>query len=144
MYLVALSLDDFNRLPPDEQKHVIDILVTELDNQSDDLQSKAMGYLFNAYISGSIDRLMFMGIAHELRNTNPLVFYFNVDNVDGYNLTPQSSGATSISGPVHYLPNSFVSNSTDKLMFSSELYLTNLGQAFFDNVYLPMNQKRIA
>lgn len=92
MYLVALSLDDFNRLPPDEQKHVIDILVTELDNQSDDLQSKAMGYLFNAYISGSIDRLMFMGIAHELRNTNPLVFYFNVDNVDGYNLPHKVQG----------------------------------------------------
>lgn len=61
------SRDDFDSLPPDEQEYVIDILVTELDNQPDDLQSEAMAYLFSAYISGTIDRLMFTGIAHELK-----------------------------------------------------------------------------
>jgi hypothetical protein len=134
------TLDEFSKLSADDQKYVVDILVTELDSQSDDMQSEAMGYLFNAYIAGSIDRLMFMGIAHELKNANPLVFYFNVDS---YNLTPRNTGTTIDSGPVHYLPASFVANGTDKLAFSSELYLTNLGQAFFDNVYNPMSQKHM-
>lgn len=134
------TLEDFNKLPTDEQKQVVDILVTELDSQADDLQAEAMGYLFNAYISSSIDRLTFMGIAHELKNTNPLVFYFNVDS---YKLTERKPGTTIDDGPIHYLPTSFTSNSTEKLAFSSELYLTNLGKAFFENVYTPMSQEHM-
>lgn len=135
------TLDEFSKLSTDDQKYVVDILVTELDSQSDDLQSEAMGYLFNAYITGSIDRLMFMGIAHELKNTNPLVFYFSVDS---YTLTSRSSGTTIDSGPTHYLPTSFAaSNNINGFLSSSEIYLTNLGRAFFDNVYNPMSQKHM-
>lgn len=134
----SFSLEDFNKLTSNEQKHVVDILVTELDNQADDLQSEAMGYLFNAYIGGLIERLMFMGIAHELKNTNPLVFYFNVDS---YILTERKAGTTIDGGPIHYLPTSFFSSTTDTLAFSSELYLTNLGKAFFENIYIPMSHR---
>lgn len=134
------NLEDFVELPKDDQRQVVDILVTELDSQADDLQSEATGYLFNAYIRGSIDRLMFMGIAHELKNTNPLVFYFNADS---YKLTEREPGTTIDDGPIHYLPTSFTSNTTEKLAFSSEIYLTNLGKAFFENIYTPMSGKHM-
>jgi len=132
-------IEDFYKLTLEEQRQVIDILVTELDNQSDDYQSEAMGYLFNAYITGKLHRLTFLGIAHELKNTNPLVFYFNVD---GYKLA-QNMGGTEIElGPINYLPSAFITASTDKVITATgHTFLTKLGEAFFENVYEPMSQK---
>lgn len=146
-----LDIDEFSKLDPAMQTMVADIIVTELDNHADDLQSEALGYLFTAYVCGKIERLTFLGVAHEIKNTNPLVFYFNVDAY-GYELardkleppdfdyTQHKRGTTINSGPIQYLPASFKTNSTNKLAFSSELYMTNLGEAFFEHVYEPMSK----
>lgn len=147
------NLDDFNQLPQEEQKYVVDILVTELDNQSDNLQAEALGYLFAAYIAKDVDRLIFLGVAHELKNTNPLVFYFNVDSysfddmeklkkIDNISYSG-SMRARITSGPTQYLPSAFMSNGNEMLISSSELYVTNLGEAFFKYVYLPMQQEHL-
>lgn len=136
------NMDAYNALKQEEKEAMVDILVTELDNQTDDLQSEALGLLFVAYIEQRIDRLIFMGIAHELKNTNPLAFYFNVDSIRVTEKYKDKDLA--ISGPVHYLPSSFYSDGTDKLQFSSEgPFLTNLGRAFYDNVYRPMSERYI-
>ncbi len=150
------DIEDFRNLSKSEQSQVVDVLMTELDNHTDDLQSEALGYLFAAYVSGKIDRLIFIGVAHELKNTNPLVFYFNVDsysyelrnensNFDGldFGFTKRPSGTTIDNGPVQYLPAAFKSNSTAKLAFSSELYMSNLGEAFFEHVYSPMKRAHV-
>lgn len=136
------NMNAYNALKQEEKEAMIDILVTELDNQTDDLQSEALGLLFVAYIERRIDRLIFMGIAHELKNTNPLAFYFNVDSIGVTEKYKDKDLA--ISGPVHYLPSSFYSDGTDKLSFSSEgPFLTNLGRAFYNNVYKPMSERYV-
>lgn len=134
----GFGISAYEKLEQHEKETMIDVLVTELDSQTDRLQSEALGLLFIAYVRQAIDRLTFLGIAHELKNTNPLLFYFNVD---GIGVTEKyKTKELAISGPVHYLPSSFYSDGTDKLQFSSEgPFLTNLGKAFYNNVYLPMS-----
>jgi hypothetical protein len=132
------SIDDFRELPQSEQQMVIDILVAELDGQTDDKQAEALALLFAAYIRKDIDRLIFHGVAHELKNINPLTFYFNVDNLT----TGESkAGIRLTGGPTHYLPSTFYGNRSDTLNFSSDLFLTNLGKIFFTCIYNPMMQK---
>lgn len=131
----SFQVANYVALSSEEKQLTIDILVTELDAQTDDMQSEALALLFMAYINGNIDRLMFHGISHELKNTNPLVFYFSVD---GFMLTSEHSGVR-ISGPLHYLPASFYSNSSPGgLTGLGEMYLTNLGEVFFTDIYQPM------
>lgn len=155
----GFTLDDFYALPSEQQEQVVDILVTELDSQSDDLQAEALGHLFTAYISKDIDHLLFLGVAHELKNINPLVFYFNVDSYTFddaarlESLTPVHAGFFNTpmpvqikSGPVQYLPSTFITGSTNasgSFQISSNAYMTNLGEAFFNYVYKPMQQKRL-
>jgi hypothetical protein len=128
----------YESLKSEEKATMIDILVTELDNQTDKLQSEALGLLFVAYIQKKIDRLTFLGIAHELKNTNPLLFYFNVDSIGVTEKYKDKDLA--LYGPVHYLPSSFYSNGTDRLQLSSDgPFLTSLGRAFYENVYVPMS-----
>ncbi len=134
------DVEAYGALEQEEKEAMIDIVVTELDNQTDNLQSEALGLLFVAYIQKKIDRLAFLGIAHELKNTNPLAFYFNMDSIVVREKFKAKELA--VSGPVHYLPSSFYSNGTDKLQFSSDgPFLTNLGKAFYENVYKPMAQR---
>ncbi|MFZ2125008.1 MAG: hypothetical protein WA087_00515 [Candidatus Saccharimonadales bacterium] len=154
LQLGDFNIDDLNNLPKEEQVILIDTVVTELDNHTDTLQSEALGYLFKAYVSGKIDRLAFTGIAHELKNTNPLVFYFNVDGYttkqppklppnatnDGFVFTTRKYGTTIDSGPVDYLPAAFKSNSSSVMQFTTETILTNLGEVFFEYVYNPMKK----
>lgn len=142
-FLLALldgkfDLEDYKKLPNNEQKQIIDILTTELDNQTNDRQAEALGLLFSSYISGKITNLIFIGVSHELKNINPLIF-------DTYELKIIQFGTDMrnkrIEGPTHYLPNSFYSNSNSQFDFSSDLLLTNLGEAFFEHIYNPMLQK---
>lgn len=128
---------DYEALNSEEKQLILDILVTELDEQTDDKQAEALALLFSAYIRKDIERLMFHGIAHELKSTNPLVFYFNVD---GFRLFPGKSG-NRVEGPLHYLPASFYANFTPEIQFSSDYHLTNLGETFFEYIYNPMNEK---
>ena len=131
------SVDNYLALSDEERQLVLDILVTELDAQTDDMQSEALALLFNTYTRKDIDRLTFHGIAHELKSTNPLAFSFNTD---GFNLRTVKAG-TIVEGPLHYLPSSFYSTQTDMIQFSSMYFLTNLGEAFFTHVYNPMSKK---
>lgn len=133
----GFNLRDYEVLSPEERQLVIDILVTELDAQTDDMQSEALALLFKAYADKKIERLMFHGVAHELKNINPLVFYFSVD---GFSLKAQGAGV-SIDGPLHYLSQAFYSNQTGGLQFTTDHYLTNLGLVFFDVIYTPMREK---
>jgi hypothetical protein len=151
------SPSDLNELSKEEQLRLIDTVVTELDIHTDSLQSEALGYLFKAYVSSKIDRLVFTGVAHELKNTNPLVFYFNVDSYStkqppklppfpadtGFAFTTRNYGTSIDRGPIEYLPAAFKSNSSDTMKFSSETILTNLGEAFFEHVYKPMQKVHI-
>jgi hypothetical protein len=134
------NLEDYYRLPEAEQRQIIDILTTELDNQTDDRQAEALGLLFNAYISRTISTLIFIGLTHELKNINPLVF-----SSDEFKITRFGKDMRNIriEGPVHYLPNSFYSNSNGQFSFSTDLLLTNLGEAYFDYVYNPMLKKTL-
>jgi len=146
------NIDDFTDLSAKDQVSLVDTIVTELDSHNDDLQSIALGCLFNAYVSGRIDRLIFTGVSHELKNTNPLVFYFNVSsyktksqlpvNSNGadFGFTKRNLGTTVDSGPIEYLPAAFISNSSGGMQFSTDMTLTNLGEAFFDHVYHPMKK----
>lgn len=131
------NIDDYLALLDEERQLVLDILVTELDSQTDNMQSEALALLFNAYIRKDIERLTFHGVAHELKGTNPLTFSFNTD---GFNLRTIKAG-TIVEGPLHYLPSSFYSSQTDVIQFSSMYFLTNLGEAFFTHVYYPMSKK---
>lgn len=136
------SIDDYNALEQSEKETMIDILVTELDSQTDSLQSEALGILFVAYVQRKIDRLTFLGIAHELKNTNPLLFYFNVDSISVEEMYKDKNLA--ISGPIHYLPSAFYSNETDKFQFTSDgPFLTDLGKSFYENVYAPMSLRYV-
>jgi len=146
------SINDLNNLSHEEQISLVDTVVTELDNHTDDFQSEALGYLFRAYVLGEIDRLAFTGIAHELKNTNPLVFYFNVDSYItkqppkipplapdyGFVFTSRKYGTTIDSGPVDYLPAAFKSNSSNTMQFTTETLLSDMGELFFEYVYNPM------
>lgn len=157
LQLDDFDLDDLNKLPKDEQLILIDTVVTELDNHTDNLQSEALGYLFKAYVSGKIDRLSFTGIAHELKNSNPLIFYFNVDGYaieqppklppfpasDVFAFTASRAGTVIKSGPVDYLPAAFKSNGGGNMQFSTEIMLTNLGEIFIKHVYEPMREENI-
>lgn len=131
------SIDQYQALSDEERQLILDILVTELDSQTDDMQSEALALLFNAYVRKNVDRLMFHGVAHELKGVNPLTFYFGVD---GFNLSTIKAG-TIIRGPLHYLPASFHASYAEGIQFSNEEFLTNLGQTFFTIIYEPMQQK---
>ena len=57
------------------------LVISQLDLQSDERQAEAMGYAIDAYLSNKIDRLMLVGIISELKNINPLLFYFSEYNL---------------------------------------------------------------
>lgn len=136
----SFEVKDFEALSDDEQRMIIDILITELDTYANDFQSEALSLLFMAFIKKDIDRLMFQGVSHELKNINPLAFYFNVD---GFSLKELNSSTIRIriDGPLHYLPSTFYSTQSEGLISASELYLTSFGKIFFEYIYEPMRQK---
>ena len=149
------DISDLDNLSHDDQVSLVDTVVTELDNHTDNFQSEALGYLFKAYVLKEIDRLAFTGIAHELKNTNPLVFYFNVDSYStkqplkipplapgyGFAFTARKYGTVIDSGPVDYLPAAFKSNSSSTMQFTTETLLSDMGELFLKYVYNPMKIK---
>jgi hypothetical protein len=134
----AFKLRQFEELDESLQAMVIEILINELDLQNDNYQAEALALLFNAYIKKEIDRLMFQGVAHELKNANPLTFYFNVDSLVVNN---DQDRLRIISGPINYLPAAFVSGSNDQFESTSDNLLTNLGKTFYEVIYVPMQQR---
>lgn len=131
------SYKKFADLSAKDQDDIRSLVIAQLDAQTDERQAEATAYLVNAYLERLVNRLSFVGVISELKNINPLIFYFSVD---GFSLASIGK-EKQVFGPTHYLPTSFVTNSTSKLQFSSQPYLSNLGREFFEYVYTPMSKK---
>lgn len=140
------SLVKFNSLSKGEQNDIRGLVLSQLDLQSDERQSEAMGFAVNAYLSKEMSRLTLLGIVSEIKNTNPLLYYFNVDNL-GLDRLHTNFGKPVIKGPINLLPPAFYTNSMTEgsVGWSSvpgvAYVATDLGLAFFDYVYEPMALK---
>lgn len=140
------SMSDFSALSDQEQSDLRGLVISQLDSQSDERQSEAMAYTVNAYLAKKIDRLTLVGIISEIKNTNPLLYYFSVDSLVVDKLHT-NFGKPVIKGPIHLLPVAFYRESMtegsigwDAIPGTAPI-ATELGQAFFENVYEPMSIK---
>lgn len=148
-FLHALDSNDppakevLNNLPEEQKSYLREVVIGQLDSQTDTRQAEALALLVDAYLKKEVDRLSFVGIVAELRVINPLLFYFNVDSI---NTEEDSDGVTKASGPTYLLPPAFGHNtvtgigqwgSAGNYYFS----LTNLGKVFIKHVYTPMQQR---
>ena len=139
------TIEDFNKLSEKDKSKLRGLVISQLDLQSDERQAEAMGYAVDVYLSNKINRLMLVGIISELKNINPLLFYFSE-----YNLYIDNShdeyDSPIIKGPVHLLPAIFYSVMTeDSAVWSPELSTTPtptpIGKLFFRHIYEPMAEK---
>ena len=139
------TIEDFNRLSEDTKSKLRGLVISQLDLQSDERQAEAMGYAVDAYLSNKIDWMMLAGIVSELKNINPLLFYFSEYNLyidNGHT----AYGKPIIEGPVRLLPAIFYSIMTeDSAVWSPEISTTPtptpIGKLFFTYVYEPMSEK---
>lgn len=140
------TIEEFNKLSEKDKSKLRGLVISQLDLQSDERQAEAMGYAVDAYLSKKIDQLMLAGIVSELKNTNPLLFYFSE-----YNLHIDNShtvyGNSIIKGPVHLLPAAFYSKiMTERsagwsAVPSTVSIPTEIVKLFFTYVYEPMAEK---
>ncbi len=140
------TIEDFNRLSEDTKSKLRGLVISQLDLQSDERQAEAMGYAVDAYLSNKIDWMMLAGIVSELKNINPLLFYFSE-----YNLYIDNShtvyGKPIIEGLVHLLPAIFYSKiMTERsagwsAVPSTAPTPTPIGKLFFNYIYEPMAKK---
>ena len=94
------TIEEFNKLSEKDKSKLRGLVISQLDLQSDERQAEAMGYAVDVYLSNKIDRLMLVGIISELKNINPLLFYFSEYNLyidNGHTIY----GRPIIKGPVH-------------------------------------------
>ena len=75
------TMEEFDKLSKKDKSKLRGLVISQLDLQSDERQAEAMGYAVDAYLSNKIDRLMLVGIISELKNINPLLFYFSEYNL---------------------------------------------------------------
>jgi hypothetical protein len=138
-----LDIAEFHKLDSTVQNQVVEMLISEINTQSSDLQSEALAYLFTAYVNKAIDHLTFLGIAHELKYTNPALYNFSVDK-----LAATIDGEVyKVTGPTNYLPVSFGHNTITGIgQWSSTgdyfFVLSNFGKIFYNSVYLPMSERQ--
>lgn len=137
------DIQEFENLSEEDKSYVRSIVVSQLDLQSDERQSEAIGLITDAYLKRKIDRLKFVGVVSEIKNTNPLLYYFSVDSL---NVTFTAHGSAEVTGPTELLPAAFGHNTvTDIGMLGSTgrgIYvLSQLGRKFFEHVYRPMSDK---
>ena len=139
------TIEEFNKLSEKDKSKLRGLVISQLDLQSDERQAEAMGYAVDVYLSNKIDLLMIVGIISELKNINPLLFYFSEYNLyidNGHTIY----GRPIIKGPVHLLPAIFYSVMTeDSAVWSPELSTTPtptpIGKLFFRHIYEPMAEK---
>ena len=139
------TIEEFNKLSEKDKSKLRGLVISQLDLQSDERQAEAMGYAVDVYLSNKIDLLMLVGIISELKNINPLLFYFSEYNLyidNGHTIY----GRPIIKGPVHLLPAIFYSVMTeDSAVWSPELSTTPtptpIGKLFFRHIYEPMAEK---
>lgn len=137
------TMDQFLHLDEDNKSHLRGLIVSQLDMQTDVRQAEAIGYIVDAYLRNDIDLLTFNGVVSEIKNTNPLLYYFNVDSII---ITQNDTGGFEATGPVELVPPAFGHNTITGigLLGSTGEYkfvLSKLGQAFFEYVYTPMSTK---
>lgn len=134
------SMDEFDKLSNEDKEYIRGIVISQLDMQTDERQAEAMAHIVDVYLNGEVDRLTFIGLAAELKNTNPLLYYFSVDAIS---ITRQDNGVVEASGPTYLLPATFGHNTVTGIGQGDssgeyKFVLTQLGQAFYANVYEPM------
>ena len=140
------TMEDFNKLSENNKSKLRGLVISQLDLQSDERQAEAMGYAVDAYLSNKIGWIMLAGIISELKNINPLLFYFSeynlyIDNSDDEYDSPI------IKGPVHILPAVFYSEIMTKrsagwsAVPSTTPTPTPIGILFFRHIYEPMAEK---
>lgn len=136
----AKTVTEFNNLNEDEKIRLRGLVVAQLDMQTDERQAEAIGYVVDAYLRRDIDQNIFNGVVSEIKNTNPLLYYFDADIIS---VTKNDCGGYEATGAVELLPSVFGHNTVTGIGVwgSSGAYkfvLSKLGQAFFQNVYNPM------
>lgn len=140
------TIEDFNKLSEKDKSKLRGLVISQLDLQSDERQAEAMGYAVGAYLSNKIDWIMLTGIISELKNINPLLFYFSeyylyIDN------NHTSYGKPILEGPASLLPASFYNNTIRQggsgwsAVSSTVAIPTEIGRLFFTYVYEPMAEK---
>lgn len=137
------TMEDFNKLEDIDKDYLRGLVVSQLDMQSDDRQAEAIGHLFDAYLDKKVDRLMFSGVMSEIKNTNPLLYYFSVDSIV---VVDNQYGGKEATGPVDLLPAAFGHNTVTGIgQWGStgdyKFVLTRLGLVFFKYIYDPMSIK---
>jgi len=131
------DLTAFLALPENAKQDLRAFVIVELEKQTTEHQAIALGFLLIAHLQGKVGRLLFMGVAHEIKSTNPMVFAFNVDS---FRLS-SANDRIEVGGPLHYLPKAFFSEI--QLWDDKKSYLSEPGKIFFDLVYEPMRQSAI-
>ena len=140
------SFDDFKELDENMKNDLRGLVLTQLDLQADERQAEAMGLIVDAYLAKKIDRLIFIGIIFEIKNTNPLLYYFSVDSLT-IDKMHTNFGKPVIKGNVRLLPAVFyISSATESSHGWSAVpgsvdHPTGMGEAFFKYVYEPMSEK---
>ncbi|QQS20111.1 hypothetical protein IPL85_01500 [Candidatus Saccharibacteria bacterium] len=136
------TMDEYEKLSVDDKAYIRGIVISQLDLHTDERQAEALALLVDAYLWQRVDRLTFIGIVSELKNTNPLLYYFNVDPISYGNY----NGVVVAKGPTYLLPSAF-GNTTSMGVNTydsapdTQFVLTKLGKAFFEHVYDPMATK---
>lgn len=136
---------EFGKLSVNEQNMLRGLVISQLDLHSDERQAEALGLIIDAFLWKRVDRLTMVGIVSELKNTNPLLYYFNVDAISTYrdDLNKEMILAR---GPTYLLPAAFGHDTITGIgswdsTGDYKFVLTKLGQAFFKQVYKPMFRK---
>ncbi len=140
------TMEEFDKLSKKDKSKLRGLVISQLDLQSDERQAEAMGYAVDDYLSKKIDQLMLAGIVSELKNTNPLLFYFSkyylhIDN------SPTSYDSPVLKGPISLLPAAFYTETMDEdssgwgAIPSIVSIPTEIGKLFFTYVYEPMFEK---
>lgn len=140
------SFDDFVKLDEQSKSNLRGLIIAQLDLQTDERQAEAMGLIVNAYLAEKVDRLTFIGIVSEMKNTNPLLYYFSVDSL-AIDQLHTNYGKPVIKGNVKLLPAVFYYTSATESSVGwgaipgTADHPTGMGEAFFKYVYEPMLEK---
>lgn len=140
------TFDEFKELDENMKNDLRGLVLAQLDLQTDERQAEAIGLIVDAYLSKNVDRLIFIGIVSEIKNTNPLLYYFSVDSLT-VDKMHTNFGKPVIKGNVRLLPAVFyISSATEgshgwDAVPGSVDHPTGMGEAFFKYVYDPMCEK---
>ena len=140
------TIEEFNKLSEKDKSRLRGLVISQLDLQSDERQAEAMGYAVDAYLSNKIDRLTLVGIISELKNINPLLFYFSeyylhIDNNNTIHDKPTLKGPTSLLPTLFYYTTTYGRSGWDATPPSTASIPTEIGGLFFTYVYEPMCDK---